>query len=465
MSTLTDRGKGRHKSQKIASAKRQLLTVEEEDVLVQWCILRGQTGEPWTSSDLRNEAEKILGKAVGSRWHLKFEKRHPEIFASKLDPKRAKQFNETIINEDFFAPSKALSSVAHVPDTFPDDAPSSDPMRPSDIDVDYVFGDNKTGSSDSDSDSQNSTIRVVSESEDDLDLDGLESENNDGQDADGLEMDVDRLDDDICQAEVSKPKPVFSGLLASTANIENDMTRSSTAGLDLFSVAPPPIVSLEEDKLLSADERLQEIQHLRQQLTHAYQCLGHAVAQLSASNAHCTTIRQELDHAQQQLEHATKQKERGSTKIQGTFFTSRSYRAEFDREDAERREREHLAGEKNKQKEAEKAETARRILSDSRDRIFVGNLTSYKKDDLQALALALQLSDDGTKDDLKMRISEKFENDSNLKQNPRFNGLFNKSRRRASGPDDANDPVIDKATQSCIVQLQALGPVQVHPAV
>jgi len=66
--------------------------------------LRGQVGEPWTSSDLRNEAETISGKVVGFHWHRKFEKRHPEIFAaktSKLDPKRAKHFNETIINDYF----------------------------------------------------------------------------------------------------------------------------------------------------------------------------------------------------------------------------------------------------------------------------------------------------------------------------------------------------------------------------
>ncbi len=111
----------------------------------------------------------------------------------------------------------------------------------------------------------------------------------------------------------------------------------------------------------------------------------------------------------------------------------------------------------------EKADTARRILSDSRDRIFAGSLTSYKKDDLQALALALQLSDNGTKDDLKTRINEKSEDDLNLKQNPWFFGLFNKSRRRANVPNDGNDPAIadDSPTaQSCTIpHLQS----QLHP--
>ena len=78
----------------------------------------------------------------------------------------------------------------------------------------------------------------------------------------------------------------------------------------------------------------------------------------------------------------------------------------------DRKERGHLAEEKNKQKdsEAEKAETTHRI--------FAGSLASYKKDGLQTLALAPLLSDDSTKDDLKTRISENFEGDPDLRQNP-----------------------------------------------
>ena len=380
--------------------------------------------------------------------------------------------NRQVFELEDFAPSKALSSTAHVPDTFPDNVPSSDPMVPSDVeDEDYkhVLGDYEMDSSDSDSrsgsdsDSQSSTIRLTgSDSESEGDLDGLEGESNVGHNPDGSGMEVDGEDED------SKAEPVISGLMVSIANIENNtihMTRSSTARLNLFSVAPPKVVSSEEDEKLSTDERLQELRHLRQRLTGTYQCLGFAIAQLSASNAHCSAICRELDHVRQQLEHATK-KERGSKKIKARFLTSRGLRAEFKREDAERKERERLAEEKNKQKEVEKAETARRILSDSRDRIFAGSLTSYKKDDLQALALALELSDNGTKDDLKTRISEKFEDDLNLKQNSRFFGLFNKSRRRANVPNDGNDPAIadDSLTaQSCDISSHSTPTVPVAP--
>jgi hypothetical protein len=93
-------------------------------------------------------------------------------------------------------------------------------------------------------------------------------------------------------------KPL-SGLIASLADIENNvihMTRSATAKLDLFTVAPPKVVSIEEDRMLSPGTMLNELRSLRQQLMGAYQTLGRALAQLGASNAHCTTIRRELDH-------------------------------------------------------------------------------------------------------------------------------------------------------------------------
>ena len=61
-------------------------------------------GLPFSAGDLRTNAAEISGKEVSSRWHKKFLKRHPEVGAmkpAKLDPKRAKNFNEAIINDYF----------------------------------------------------------------------------------------------------------------------------------------------------------------------------------------------------------------------------------------------------------------------------------------------------------------------------------------------------------------------------
>jgi len=71
---------------------------------VKWCELRASMGEPWSAAELHSQAEEISGKTVGKNWNRKFEKRHPEVRAAKpakLDPKRAKHFNEVIIG-DFY---------------------------------------------------------------------------------------------------------------------------------------------------------------------------------------------------------------------------------------------------------------------------------------------------------------------------------------------------------------------------
>jgi hypothetical protein len=61
-------------------------------------------GFPYSAEDLRTHASTISGKDVGGRWHKKFLKRNPQVKAMKparLDPKRAKNFNEAVINDYF----------------------------------------------------------------------------------------------------------------------------------------------------------------------------------------------------------------------------------------------------------------------------------------------------------------------------------------------------------------------------
>jgi hypothetical protein len=238
-------------------------------------------------------------------------------------------------------------------------------------------------------------------------------------------------------SETDNAPKIVSGLMASIASIETSvvhMTRSATARLDLFTSAPPKTVSLEEDSSRSHENLLNELRLVRQQLSCTYEALGRALGQLSASNAHCTTIHRELGDVRLQFENATKKKERGSKKIKARFLTGANLRAEFERQDAERREQEHVAAEKEKQKEAESAERAQRVAADALNRDFAGRLTSYKKDDLRALAIALSISDKGTNAELLSRIEDCFKTNHNLKNNSRFSGLFSKQRKVTTGP-------------------------------
>ncbi|KAI0248163.1 hypothetical protein BJV78DRAFT_1239615 [Lactifluus subvellereus] len=56
--TLGDRAKGRHDTWQSASAKRQLFSPEQEDMLVKWCELRASMGEPWAPADIQAQAEE-----------------------------------------------------------------------------------------------------------------------------------------------------------------------------------------------------------------------------------------------------------------------------------------------------------------------------------------------------------------------------------------------------------------------
>ena len=102
--TLLDRAKGRHDCIQVPASKRRLLTPEQARTLIQWASHRAEMGLPYSIKDLRAEASAMAGRELGKRWHIKFLKQYPELRpskATKLDPKRAKNFNAAVI-QDYF---------------------------------------------------------------------------------------------------------------------------------------------------------------------------------------------------------------------------------------------------------------------------------------------------------------------------------------------------------------------------
>jgi hypothetical protein len=66
---------------------------------------------------------------------------------------------------------------------------------------------------------------------------------------------------------------------------------------------------------------------------------------------------------------------------------------------------------------------------------FSGTIPSKKKADLQAIAVALDISDAGTKEDLQGRIKRHLErHQSKYEDDPTFSGLYGKRKRSAQPP-------------------------------
>src|SRR6266852_4185644 len=100
-----------------------------------------------------------------------------------------------------------------------------------------------------------------------------------------------------------------------------------------------------------------------------------------------------------------------------------------------------------KKKEAERSWKEKEAERDQQrqargpDAPFTGSLTSKNKPDLQEIAAALNLLEDGTKDALIQRITACFDSNPLLRDGPRFSGLFHRAlRRRPQATEDTPTP-------------------------
>jgi DDE superfamily endonuclease len=310
--------------------------------------------------------------------------------------------NRAIFTAEDFAPSRASSTIAYVPDSFPVEVGSSDPIDTS--------GTEWLPESDADSDSSDSS----------------DSETETHDLGEPLEP-----GSPSTRADVQTREPV-SGLMDTLVNLEKEvvhMTRSATADQDLIAIDPPKTLSDDECRRLSKEDLIRELRSTRQQLHCTYKSFHRALSQLSAANAHCTLIQRELGSIKAQLENTKKVRARGSLKTKARFVTSRELRAEFDQEDAQRLERERVAAEKQRVREAGAAKQELQVADDAVNRVFTGKISTYKRGDLRALAIALGIADKGTNADLSSRIKDHLDQHPDLQSNARFSALFIKTSR------------------------------------
>jgi len=253
--------------------------------------------------------------------------------------------NPGVFMAEEFAPSRASSSIAHVPDSFPADVPTSDPAIPTDAE--------EEGSSlDSDTDCAriqpfSTAILPDDDSDEDSDYAGdYELQNGDddeGQGADdAMDEDNDNFDSQTHDRSVESSSCnslCFSSLVASLKMSEV--------------IYQSCIVPIHEDEAKSHDELLKEVRALRQQVQSLCDELKMKDASMKAANAHCSIIKRVLSNTHTQLANTMKRKERGSTKVKAHFLTLPKLKEQFDEDERQYQERKRQEAEKASQRAAE----------------------------------------------------------------------------------------------------------------
>ncbi|KAJ8509345.1 hypothetical protein ONZ45_g8476 [Pleurotus djamor] len=116
-STLKDRFSGKHRSSKEFHQSRQKLTPAQEETLATWTAQKADSGEPISQADLRQLAVVVSCRPVGKHWVRRYIKRQPRFVLGKsnnLDPKRAKNFNRSNVNE-FISDWRGVVEVRGIP--------------------------------------------------------------------------------------------------------------------------------------------------------------------------------------------------------------------------------------------------------------------------------------------------------------------------------------------------------------
>lgn len=181
------------------------------------------------------------------------------------------------------------------------------------------------------------------------------------------------------------------------------------------------------------NHRCDEVQTLRLE----NQALISENARLRAQYALVVDAMQDMKRKQIIRDHKTVKKRK--LNVDARCLTSEEGLRLVREQEAKREAREQEKRERHQQKQAKEAERQRQRDTKDPNEAFSGSLGSKSKDDLKDIASALGLSTDGPKKDLLSRINDKFTKTPALCTDTRYEGLFNRSRRRMQAvPDEEN---------------------------
>ncbi|KAI0038912.1 hypothetical protein FA95DRAFT_1577934 [Auriscalpium vulgare] len=314
---------------------------------------------------------------------------------------------------DDFAPSYTSSNHSHAPETYPTEAhnffdtPSSD-------DIYDPNQDNGPGtlSQDEEGDSTDSDIDSMSE-----------------------------FDSELSAAATStpgfpspSPSPLPSHLYSTPplqppeGQLSIRRTRSWAAGAYSHSPSPLPNTSR---AVLSRGDMEAEITRLRNLVASQAEVVQNLTFERDAADTHAVLMLKNNEQLQRQLNGKNKDKTVRQIRMTSQILTPHALMAEY-RSDLEKRAEKERKDEASKQQK-EKAKDAQLVARALGTTVFSGSLSSKKKDELEDIAAALGLSEDGLKADIQDRIQRHLEMHPQLAENPRFAELFT-SMARGRGP-------------------------------
>jgi hypothetical protein len=117
--TLRNRFRGHTKPRKAAHGCQQLVSPEQEAVLISWLKHLGVTGHPICKRTIKQQIQYMCKQKPGKNWIYCFLERNPDIVLTKpsgLDPKRARAFNRPSVQK-YFDQLKHIVETHSIPST------------------------------------------------------------------------------------------------------------------------------------------------------------------------------------------------------------------------------------------------------------------------------------------------------------------------------------------------------------
>ena len=232
----------------------------------------------------------------------------PKIIKDSFRKTGISPFNPDIFTKEDYAPSQTFSIKAHVPETYPDAVPSSDPEIPTE---------NERSDSDLDSGS-------------DLDLDyqghGLETPMDDqgGNTSDDDTMEsstTDFMDSD--SDSPTTPTPAYY------------TTRSTSRSLSARLADPIPAISLDKLQKLSSEDLVSHNLNMQGRVLALEHELQMANAMRQSSESHCTLAVRMIEDVNIRLDNANKKRNHGTIKTKAWVVVAPDLKELFEQEERE----------------------------------------------------------------------------------------------------------------------------------